>query len=109
MKNIFSASIAIIAIILVALLAGVFVHINLQVQSAREYHSAIIERIQAGYYSEYVIQDCIAKARNSGYDVQIEKTAIYEEIADYYVALQYEITVPLLHTKMPGTIEGYAR
>lgn len=109
MKNIFSASIAIIAIVLVALLAGVFIHINLQMQSAREYHSAIIERIQASYYSEYIIHDCIQNAKGSGYTVNIEKTAVYDEIADYYIALQYEITIPLLNTKMPGTIEGYAR
>lgn len=109
MKNIFSVTLGVICILLIALLSGVFIHINLQVQQAREYHAAIIERVQSSYYSPYIIQDCITAGKKHGYQVKIDNTGVYEDIKEYYVSLDYSISIPLLQTKMNGNIEGYAR
>lgn len=109
MKNIFGISIAIIGIVLIGLLSGIFVNVNLEIEAARQFHSATIERIQSSYYSDYVIEECKTKAKSAGYDLLINNTAIYEDINEYYVALNYHVKVPLLNTSVKGIIEGYAR
>ena len=109
MKNIFGISIAIIGIVLIGLLAGVFVNVNLEIEAARQFHSAAIERIQASYYSGYVINECKANAKQAGYELMVNNTAVYEDIKEYYVALNYNIKIPLLDTAIDGIIEGYAK
>lgn len=109
MKNIFSITITIIAVIILGLLAGVFINVNLEIQAAREFHSSVVERIQASYYSNYVIEECKTNASKAGYQLIINNTAVYQDIREYYVALEYHVKVPLLQTSMNGKIEGYAR
>lgn len=109
MKNIFSITIAIVTITILGLLAGVFVSVNLDIQAAREFHSSVVERIQASYYSPYVIEECKAKAKGAGYQLEINDSAVYQDIHEYYVALEYKVKIPLLETSMGGKIEGYAK
>ena len=109
MKNIFGIAISIICIVLVSILAGVFINVNLQVQAAREFYDASVERIQASHYSQYAISECQANASDVGYTLEVKKMSIYEDINDYYVILTYQTEVPLLNTKSTGAVEGYAR
>lgn len=109
MKNIFSLTIGILSIIILALFAGSFIDVNLQIQNAREYHNAVVEKIQASNYSNYVIEQSINQGLDYEYDITITNTTLYEDKADYYVSLQYPIKILLFNRVTSGTIEGYAR
>lgn len=109
MKNIFSVSIGLLCIIILALFAGTFIDVNLQIQNAREYHSAIIQQIQSSNYNQFVIDSCQESARDLGYDVTIVQSATYDDIADYFVQLDYSISILLFDKALDGVIEGYAR
>lgn len=109
MKNIFGIAITIICIMVMALLSGVYINVNLQIQNAREFHANVIERVQASHYSAYVINECKTNASTKGYKLDITNTGVYEDINDYYITLDYDVKVPLLGTSSSGTLEGYAR
>lgn len=109
MKNIFSITIGILCIVILALFAGTFIDVNLQIQNAREYHNAVVERVQASDYNETIINQCIIDGSAYGYSIEILNTSIYTYHKDYYVSLAYPIRVLLFDHVSSGVIEGYAR
>lgn len=109
MKNIFSITIAILSITILTLFAGTFIDVSLQIQSAREYHNSVVQKIQASNYSGYVIDKCIEEGLLHEYGISIINTAIYSDKSDYYVSLEYPIRIVLFNNYTNGIIEGYAR
>ncbi|WP_249029095.1 hypothetical protein [Tannockella kyphosi] len=109
MKNIFSVSIGLLCIVILTLFSGTFIDVNLQIQNAREYHSAVLQQIQSSNYNDYVISCCIDSAQELGYDIVIEESATYDDISDYFVSLSYPIRVLMFDQVIEGKIEGYAR
>ena len=82
---------------------------QMQINAARDFHSAVIDRIQSSYYSQTVIDSCVEKANDNGYVLDIRDVTVYQDRKDVLVNLQYDIVVPLVNIHFTEEILGYAR
>ena len=109
MKVILNTTLSILTIVVLVLLSTTCIDIGLQIEAARNFHDATIQRIQASKYSEYVIEQCYQDASRNDYELFIENIGLYDEISDYYVKMDYHIALKLFNQSIVGTVEGYAR
>ena len=109
MKSVFENALVFILITVGSLILSVMIAANIQIGNAREFHTNSIDRIQASFYSQSVINDLQNKASENGYTLSVTELSVYEDLKDYKVTLTYDVKVPLLGIVKSGTLEGYAR
>ncbi len=109
MKNIFSVTIAIISLLALSLFSITLIDVHFQIQSAREFHSNVVNKIQSSNFNQEVIQSCILDANENDYILHISDTTIYKEARDFSVILDYSIHLLLFEDAVNSRIEGYAR
>lgn len=99
-----------IVIIIGVLLCISFIISSVVVDSARTYHSSVIDQIQASNFDEAVIAECIKKAKSDRYGLTIDEvtSATSGELSFYKVTLKYSLAAPLFGKAHKGEIVGYA-
>ena len=93
MKNAFTHLVSFFGFCLLVFVPISIILSQMQINAARDFHSAVIDRIQSSYYSQTVIDSCVEKANDN----------------DVLVNLQYDIVVPLVNIHFTEEILGYAR
>ena len=76
--------------------------------SARDYHGAVVRRVEDSNFNAGVIAECREDADNKGYELNIHCYGD-DERPDARITLSYTYTVPVIHKEKKYTIEGYAR
>ncbi len=109
MKNIMSISLSIISLIVLSLFAITFIDIHFQIQNAQQYHSDVINKIQASNYNQNVIDECIYTAKGNQYELSVDNLAVYSSAKDYRVTLDYTIHLYFFDTNTKASLSGYAR
>lgn len=99
-----------ITIIVGVLLCVSFVIASVVVNSARTYHSSVIEELEASGFDEVIIQKCIEAAEQDNYDLTIEEVTSAESGSEgfYKVTLNYKLSAPILGSVHNGELIGYA-
>lgn len=110
MKGAVETMIGIIMIAFMAVLSTAYITASLNTQKAQNYHSAVVAEVEAGDYSESVIQSCKEKAVDNGY-ASLEIEPLISTSGEKYarVALSYDYTLPVLELFLEHEIVGYAR
>ena len=67
MKGAVETMIGMIMIAFMAVLSTAYITASLNTQKAQNYHSAVMAEVEAGDFSEAVIQSCKEKAVDNGY------------------------------------------
>ncbi|MGC4020415.1 MAG: hypothetical protein QM793_15135 [Muricomes sp.] len=110
MKGAVETMMGIIMIAFMAVLSGAYIMSSLNTQRAQNYHSAVIAEIEAGDFSEVVIQSCKRNALENEYtDLEIELLISKENEKYAKVTLTYNYTLPVLNLFLEHQIAGYAR
>lgn len=101
---------SVITIIIGVVLCISFVISAVVVNSARTYHSSVIEQIEASNFEEATIEKCIKKAEDSKYVLNVEKTPTPESDPTtlYKVTLNYGLYAPIFGKVHNGELVGYA-
>lgn len=86
-----------------------YVTSSLMIQDARNFHNTAVAKIEASEGSELIIDALREEATEKGFELNVEKTNLYETQQYYYVTLTYQYAIPMLGDVKSGTIEGYAR
>lgn len=110
MKGAVETMIGVILIAFMAVLSAAYITASLNTQSAQRYHSAVVAEVEAGDFSEQVIEICKENALENGYaDLAVDLMAgdNYEKYAR--VTLIYHYTIPILDLFLEHEIVGYAR
>lgn len=102
--------VSVITIIIGVLFCISFVISSIVVHSARTYHGAIIEEIEASNFDEVTVQKCIENAEKDNYSLTIENVSTVpgENRNLYKVTLGYNLAAPIFGKTHSGTIIGYA-
>lgn len=110
MKGAVETMIGMIMIAFMAVLSTAYITASLNTQKAQNYHSAVIAELEAGDFSEMVIQDCREKAAGNGYTNLAIEPLISADSGKYAkVTLTYDYTLPILDLFLEHEIVGYAR
>lgn len=109
MKSIIPTYLIIIGFALVTLVASSLIAYQMQITAAQNYHTNCVNRIQASYFNEDVIEECIDAAPDE-YSITVTPTTIYEDRKEYLVVLEYDAHLPFLNVDVSDVqIEGFAR
>lgn len=99
----------------ITILVGVVVCISfiissVVVNSARTYHSSVIDHIEASGFEEITIEKCIQAAEDDNYHLTVEKVVSGESESYYFykVTLQYGLYAPIFGKVHTGSLVGYA-
>ncbi|CUX20714.1 hypothetical protein [Clostridium sp. C105KSO13] len=110
MKGAVETMMGMIMIAFMAVLSTAYIIASLNTQKAQNYHSTVVAEVEAGDFSETVIQSCKKKARENGYkDLAIELLTSIENEKYAKVTLTYDYTLPVLNLFLEHQIAGYAR
>ena len=110
MKGAVETMIGIIMIAFMAVLSTAYIMASLNTERAQNYHSAVIAEVQAGDFSELVMESCREKALENGYtELKIEPLVSGDSGKYAKVTLAYEYTLPVLNLFLQHEIVGYAR
>ena len=108
MKSIIEHMITMIVLTVMVFVFSGILSIEQQIINARNYHTQVIEKIQAiGSYEGDVFDTVINKLiddSNNNLHVEVSDNRLYAK-----VKYDFKIIVPLLGTIDDNTIEGYAR
>lgn len=100
---------SVITIVIGVLLCISFIISSVVVDSARTYHSSVIDQIEASDFSEVVINECLDAADRSNYNLFVELVESETSSYQYYkVTLRYGLYAPIFGKVHVGTIVGYA-
>lgn len=83
---------------------------GMQTAAARDYHSDIIKEVACSNFNENVMEACVIRAEEDGYQLQIEPVT-YDEAANIKLAsvtLNYEYAIPVLNLFSKHEIHGVA-
>lgn len=116
MKLAIETFVSMIIIVMMVLLGTCYITASLDTQNAQRYHASVIAEVEAGNFSERVIQSCIEQAKANGYlmedgssALRIEPAGRSEERKMAEVSLTYQYSIPLLDLFLKHEIVGYAR
>lgn len=109
MKSIIPTYIIIIGFALITLVSSCLISFQLQVTTARNFHTNCVNRIQSSYYNTAVTNECIQKAADNGYTLTVEDVSIYPDRKDVLVTLDYKAVMPFLGVEKEGSIESFAK
>lgn len=101
---------SVITIIVGVVVCISFIITTITVNSARTYHSSVIDQIEASDFDAATIEKCIKNANNSRYGLKIEKTSTPEAVSTslYKVTLTYNLYAPIFGKVHVGKLVGYA-
>lgn len=101
---------SVITIIIGVVMCISFIISAVVVNSARTFHSSVIDQIEASYFDEATIENCIKNAENNKYALTVEKTSTPESDPTtlYKVTLNYGLYAPIFGKVHNGTLVGYA-
>ena len=109
MKGAVETMMGMIMIAFMAVLSAAYIMASLNTQSAQNYHSAVVAEVEAGDFSEPVVQSCREKALENGYKyLSIEPMTSIDNGKYAKVTLTYDYTVPVLNLFLEHQIVGYA-
>lgn len=111
MKHIVEAFSALILIMLMAFVSIGILTASAQVTNAKLYKADCIAEIENSNFNPAVISECIAKAANAGYELQV-KSCSYDTFNDVNTAeviLTYQYEIPLFGVSVTKTTRGIAR
>lgn len=110
MKGAVETMMGMIMIAFMAVLSAAYIMASLNTQKAQNYHSTVVAEVEAGDFSEVVIQSCKRKALENGYtDLTIEPLISTKNEKYAKVTLTYDYTLPVLNLFLEHQIAGYAR
>lgn len=110
MKGAVETMIGMIMIAFMAVLSTAYITASLNTQRAQNYYSAVVAEVEAGDFSEVVIQDCVKKAQDNGYTgLKVEPLVTADGGKYAKVTLTYNYTIPMLDLFLKHEITGYAR
>lgn len=110
MKGAVETMIGMIMIAFMAVLSTAYIMASLNTQRAQNYHSAVMAEVEAGDFSEMVIQNCRDKALENGYtNLEIAPLISADNGKYAKVTLTYNYTIPILDLFLEHEIVGYAR
>jgi uncharacterized alkaline shock family protein YloU len=96
-------------LLLVFLWIGIsYVMQNIIHTSARDYHGAVVRRVEDSNFTPNIISECKKDAKEKGYDLRIDCYGDSEH-TDAKIRLSYTYTIPVINEERQYTIEGYAR
>lgn len=96
-------------LLLVFLWVGIsYVMQNVRHTGARDFHSAVIRKIEDSNYDSGVIEECRSRAQKNGYQLVV---SCYGDVTANAakVALSYCCKLPIVQTEKEYCIEGYCR
>lgn len=101
---------SVITIIIGVVMCISFIISAVIVNSARTYHSSVIEQIEASDFEEATIEKCVKDAENNKYILKVEKTSTPESKSTslYKVTLNYGLYAPIFGKIHKGELVGYA-
>lgn len=109
MKSIIPTVLIIVGITVLMLTATSVLTFQMQITGAKNFHSNCIDRIQAAYGSEDVINKCIEDASNNGYVLKVNDQTVYSNRKIISVTLEYTAKMLLFNIEKNGVYQGYAR
>lgn len=110
MKGAVETMIGMIMIAFMAVLSTAYITASLNTQKAQNYHSAVMAEVEAGDFSDVVIQNCEEKAVENGYtSLRIEPLVSSGSGKYAKITLNYDYTIPILDLFLEHEIVGYAR
>lgn len=109
MKSIFSHLTSFFIWVVMVFSVSMIIISGMKIENAGRFHSMVIDRIEASYYNEDVIDECYRKASNYGYQLKIEDQTVYDDRKDVKVSLTYKIQIPIFNVSSMETLIGYAR
>lgn len=101
---------SLVTIIIGVVLCISFILSSFVTNSARTYHSSVIEHIEASNFDEATIEKCKAAAKKDNYSLSVDKisTDESEPYFFYKVTLKYGLAAPIFGKIHTGTLVGYA-
>ena len=101
---------SIITIIIGVLCCVSFIISAVIVNSARTYHSSVVEEVEACNFDSEIMQEFIEKAEDDNYSLIIESVSTSENESNgiYKISLGYKLSAPILGKIYTGNIVGYA-
>lgn len=109
MKQTINAFVLIILMTLMSIFSGSYIAMHLQTVTARQYNTAVIERVQASNFSPNIIAEIEAKSIEDGYPTTISDFSLYEDMKNVSVVTEYVVQFPIFGIVKEGVIEGYAK
>lgn len=109
MKSIIPTILAILGVTLTALVAATVITFQLQITAARNFHAGVIDQIQASYYNERTIEQCISESDARGYRLSISDATVYQDRKNVLVTMEYTTQMLLFNIKKTSVIEGFAK
>lgn len=110
MSTVIKSYVAIFLVLLSLITLTGVVDATVQIQNARDYHSAVVNEIENSNHSDAVIEKCVNEASANGYNLIVTK---YESGGDNSeitkVTLEYQYTILFLNVASDKQIIGYAR
>lgn len=98
-----------ILIALTNILSGSYIAMQLQIVAARNYNSAVVDRIQASNFSPNIITEISTKSTTDGFPTKITDVTLYQDKRDVLVKTSYKVSYPFFGIVKDGVIESYAR
>lgn len=101
---------SVITIIIGVVMCISFIISAVVVNSARTYHSSVIDQIEASSFEEATIEKCVKNAKDNKYALTVEKTSSPESdpTSLYKVTLNYGLYAPIFGKIHNGKLVGYA-
>lgn len=109
MKSVIPTTLMILGVALIMLTASSVLTFQMQVTGAKNFHSNCIDKIQASYGDETVINKCVHEAQENGYTLKVEDQTVYENRKIISVSLEYTAKMLLFNIEKNGVYHGYAR
>ena len=101
---------SIITIMVAVLICVSFIISAVIVNSARTYHSSVIEEIEASDFNVGVIDKCLEAAESDNYILTVEQLSTVENEQNklFKVTLGYYLSAPIFGNVIKGDVVGYA-
>lgn len=111
MKHIIESFSALLLIVLMAFVSIAILTASASVTNAKAYKADCIAEIENSNFNPKVISECIAKAANAGYGLQVKSSSYdsYNDINTAEVLLTYQYEIPLFGVSVTKTTRGIAR
>lgn len=112
MGNIIKVYTAIFLVLMTVFISVGILSVMVDVQNARDYHTAVVNEIENSNHSTTVINACIQEAKENGYTLTVQSfqnSSGNYEFTVSKVVLEYDYSIVFLNIQSRKEIMGYAR
>lgn len=110
MKMAIETFVGVVVIAFMCLICSQFISMQLQTSTARDYHAAVIQKIENSNFDNSVIEELKTRASEDGYTLTVDTNPEGESWnRKVCVTLNYEARLDILGIKESGKLVGYAR